>query len=87
MEAMQNGLGDAGSSGLGDIAGLSVTLGAMGGVIGMTKDALNPVMKSSSEMGLGLGGTISGAAETWDCACGNKGITGGFCNNRGAKKE
>ena len=36
--------GGAGSGMLGDIAGLGVTLGAMGSVMGMTKDAMAPMM-------------------------------------------
>lgn len=92
MEAMQNGLtGGEGTGGsvLGDIAGLGVTLGAMGGVIGMTKDALNPIMGGAVDMGTGFGGVIAGNVPkeaTWDCNCGMKGITGNFCSNCGAKK-
>ncbi|MFR0871381.1 MAG: SPFH domain-containing protein [Oscillospiraceae bacterium] len=48
LQAMQNGITGGGSGGgIGDIAGLGVTLGAMGGVIAMTKEALNPVMQGS----------------------------------------
>lgn len=104
MEAMQNGItgGNVSSSGgLGDIAGLGVTLGAMGGVINMTKDALNPVMGSSMDIGAGFGGVIAGnvATETevsgkqpaamiqvWDCECGEKGIKSKFCPECGAKR-
>ena len=96
MEAMQNGItggGDfgGGSSMLGDIAGLGVTLGAMGGVIGMTKEALDPIMKSTSEIGAGVVGAAAVPAETpandtWDCACGCKGIKSKFCPECGAKK-
>ena len=75
--------------GLGDIAGLGVALGAMGGVIGMTKEALNPIMVGAADLGAGFGNVVSGdvpAAETWDCTCGVKGIAGNFCSNCGAKK-
>lgn len=29
---------------------------------------------------------ISTGSDSWDCACGNKGVVGNFCNNCGAKK-
>ena len=93
LEAMQNGItGNAGGSmgALGDVASLGVTLGAMGGVIGMTKDALNPIMNSANEFGAGIGdvvaGKVSGTSDIWDCACGAKGIAGNFCSDCGAKK-
>lgn len=84
LEAMQNGItGGVMGGGLGEIAGLGVTLGAMGSVVNLTKDALNPVMDTAAQMGRSVGGTIS---DGWDCACGNKGITGKFCGECGAKK-
>ena len=85
MEAMQNGItgGRDGGSALGDIAGLGVTLGAMGGVIGMTKDALNPIMKDSSEIGSGV---VHAADDTWDCSCGCKGIKSRFCPDCGSAR-
>ena len=63
LEAMQNGItggGSGGGSGIGDIAGLGVTLGAMGGVINMTRDALNPIMGDAKKMGEGFGNAVSG---------------------------
>ena len=88
LEAMKNGLtGNGGGGGLGDLAGLGVTLGAMGSVVNMTKDALTPVMDSTAQMGQSMGGTIAGAAEGWDCPdCGHKNITSRFCPDCGAKK-
>ena len=87
MEAMQNGITGNGSGGagsaLGDIAGLGVTLGAMGGVIGMTKDALSPIMQTSSEIG---GSVVPPAADTWNCACGCKDIKSKFCPDCGSPK-
>lgn len=80
LEAMQNGITGNGSGGsgsaLGDIAGLGVTLGAMGGVIGMTKDALNPIMQNSADIGSGV---IVGTSDAWDCTCGQKNIKSKFC--------
>ena len=67
LEAMQNGItGNGGGAvgGLGDLAGLGVTLGAMGSVVGMTKDALNPVMDAAAQMGKAVGGAI--APDGWD---------------------
>ncbi|MBO4473741.1 MAG: SPFH domain-containing protein [Clostridiales bacterium] len=68
MEAMQNGITGGGSGaggaagGIGEVAGLGVALGAMGGVINMTKDALNPIMGTSAQLGQGFGGVVSGNA-------------------------
>ena len=88
MEAMQHGItGNGGgvAGGLGDLAGLGVTLGAMGSVVGMTKDALNPVMDAAAQMGRAVGGAI--APNGWDCPeCGQKGITSNFCPNCGHKR-
>ena len=87
LEAMQNGITGNGSGmgGLGDLAGLGVTLGAMGSVVNMTKDALNPVMDTASQMGQAIGGAISGSG--WDCPeCGAKNITSKFCPECGVKK-
>ena len=55
-----SGGGSGGGSGIGDIAGLGVTLGAMGGVINMTRDALNPIMGDAKKMGEGFGNAVSG---------------------------
>ena len=84
LEAMQNGLTGGSGGGLGEIAGLGITLGAMGSVIGMTKDALNPVMDTAKQMGQAVGGAPS---DGWDCPeCGAKHIQSKFCPECGAKK-
>lgn len=87
MEAMQNGITGNGSGGagsaLGDIAGLGVTLGAMGGVIGMTKDALNPIMRTSADIG---GSVVASVGDTWDCVCGKTAISSKFCPECGTPK-
>lgn len=90
MEAMQNGItgsgyGGAGSA-LGDIAGLGVTLGAMGGVIGMTKEALSPMMNTANDIGTGIVAAAAAPSDTWDCACGAKGIKTKFCPECGTPK-
>ena len=74
--------GGAGSGMLGDIAGLGVTLGAVGSVIGMTKEAMSPMMN----MGAAITSPAAPAANGWDCACGAKNIQSKFCPECGAKK-
>ncbi|MBO4578690.1 MAG: SPFH domain-containing protein [Clostridiales bacterium] len=91
LEAMQNGItGGSGGNGGGavsDIAGLGVTLGAMGGVMNMTREALNPIMGDSQKIGEGVGDVISGKEDTWNCpSCGKTGITSRFCPDCGAAR-
>lgn len=90
LEAMKNGLTGGASSGagaLGDLAGLGIGLGAMGGVIGMTKDAMSPMMGTASQMANSMADTFSvNEGEAWKCTCGNMVIAGNFCNICGAKK-
>lgn len=87
MEAMQNGItgGAGGGAGaLGDVAGLGVALGAMGGVIGLTKEALNPIMNNATNIGAGV---VPPATDNgWNCACGAQNIASKFCPECGAKK-
>ncbi len=81
LEAMKNGItGGEGGSMLGDIAGLGVTLGAMGSVVGMTKEAMSPVMESLKPV------TTNVVADSWDCACGEKNITRKFCPECGSPR-
>ena len=86
VEAMKNGLtggGNAGSA-IGDIAGLGITLGAMGGVIGMAKEAMQPMVNGANEIGQTVGGALSSA---WDCPmCGTRQITSKCCPECGAKR-
>lgn len=82
-KAYAAGLGQMGSNGggsaLGDIAGLGVTLGAMGSVINMTKGAVAPMFEQPAP--------AAPAGSGWDCpACGKKAITTNFCPDCGAKK-
>lgn len=86
MEAMKNGLGGGtnAAGALGDLAGLGVSLGAMGSVIGMTKDALNPMTQDAAQMGAAVGAAVAGG---WDCpVCGHKNISTNFCPDCGGKK-
>lgn len=78
--AVENMGGTSGGD-LAGIAGLGVSLGAIGGVMNMTKEAMGSA---------GFGATSSQPpapqGESWDCTCGNRSIIGNFCNNCGAKK-
>ena len=75
--------GGGGSSALGDIASLGVTLGALGGVVGMTKDAMAPMFGGAQQP---VAPAASAASAGWNCACGEMGITGNFCPNCGTKR-
>ena len=93
LGAVENMGSIGGGNGLGNLAGLGISLGAMGGVMNMTKDALNPVANVASSMGNIIGNFCNNCGakkpeppETWNCSCGNKNIIGNFCNNCGAKK-
>ena len=100
LEAMQNGItgggnGGGAAGGIGDVASLGVTLGAMGGVINMTKDAMAPIMGESQKVGEGFGNVVAGNTEapaapaegTWNCAnCGKTGITSRFCPDCGTPR-
>lgn len=81
-KAYAAGLGQMGANGggsLGDVAGLGVALGAMGGVINMSKNAVSPMFDQS----VGAGSAVSG----WDCpSCGRRDIASNFCPDCGAKK-
>lgn len=84
LEAMQNGItGGTGGGALGDVAGLGIALGAMGGVIGMTQEALNPMKKGAGQIGQLISNAV---VNGWNCTCGQTGITGNFCPNCGAKR-
>ena len=86
LEAMKNGLGGGGNAAgaLGDLTGLGVSLGAMGSVISMTKDALSPMTQDAAQMGAAAGAAISGG---WKCPkCGKDNITSKFCPECGEKK-
>lgn len=82
LEAMKNGITGSGSGGgIGDIASLGVTLGAMGGVIGMTKEAMGPILSGGGEIGKAVteAAKPDAAPDTWNCECGQKDISSKFC--------
>lgn len=96
--AVENMGGSAGGE-LGGLAGLGISLGAMGGVMNMTREAMSPLTNNANALGSGISASISGtnvtnnsqaiqinSADKWDCTCGNKNIVGGFCNLCGNKK-
>lgn len=85
MAAMQNGLtgnGTGAGGALGDVAGLGIAMGAMGGVMGMARDAMGPIL-GGGQASQGAPGT---SADSWNCSCGQSGITSNFCPNCGAKR-
>ncbi len=84
LGAVQNaGKSDGGI--IADLAGLGTSLGAIGGVMDMTREAMSPITSGVTSIGRGVFGIMNGS-DTWDCTCGNRNITGNFCNNCGAKK-
>lgn len=81
LEAMKNG-GVSSLSGItGEMMQMGVSLGVMGSVIGMTRDAVSPVTQQ-------MNNTMQQAANVtaWDCPCGCRGNTGRFCPSCGGKK-
>lgn len=82
LGAVEN-MGSLGGGSLGDIAGLGISLGAMGGVMSMTKEAMTPLTGTATSMGSAVSSAVE---DKWDCSCGNKGIVGNFCNNCGGKR-
>lgn len=75
LGAVENMGGGSGGSGIADVAGLGVALGAMGGVMNMTKDTFTPAAGLASS----IGSTMTDA-NVWDCECGNRVTSGSFCN-------
>lgn len=83
LEAVRN----AGGTGLGSVAGmagdmmqLGVGLGAVGSVIGMTKDVIAPVVSATGNM------MQHATATGWNCPCGETNIQSKFCPNCGSKR-
>lgn len=82
VEHMGGGSGEGGG-GLAGIAGLGVSLGAMGSVMNLTKDALNPAVQGMTGIAQGVGSQIGG---TWNCTCGAANISTPFCPQCGKSK-
>ena len=89
MEAMKNGIagGEGGGllGGIGELAGLGVGLGAMGSVMGMTKEVVEPMFGLAGQASTGMTGPDP-TVGSWDCACGQTGLTGKFCPDCGARR-
>ena len=83
VEAMRSG--NAGVSGIaGEAMQIGVGLGVVGGVIGMTHDAIQPVMQTIGEEAQST--HQAAQSEGWNCSCGKTGITSKFCPECGTKK-
>lgn len=89
LEAMQNGLTGGSGQGngtLGELASLGVTLGTVGSVMGITKEAIKPIMEASNEVGRDIGNIFEDDG-VWDCPkCGKKKNNSKFCGECGMKK-
>lgn len=75
---------------MGDLLNLGIGLNMMSNVMGMTKDAMQPVFDNTKQMGTALGGMMnpeSSGIRDWNCTCGATGQTGNFCSNCGKRKE
>ena len=94
LEAMQNGLPGTGSFGvggnssmIGDVVGLGVTLGTVGGIVNMTKDIVNPIISDvATATSQTANAPVNNASDTWNCACGEANITSKFCPECGSAK-
>ena len=100
MQALQNGLpgtgpvvggGSAASMGggmLGDMVGLGMTMGAVGGIMNMTRNTMMPIINDATAIGQSAAGIPNPAIANngWACSCGMSGITSNFCPQCGAKK-
>lgn len=90
-----------GSSIVGDMMGLGVGMAAasaiapqIGGMFQGLGSQMNPNGMGQGAAGQGTANGMPGmmpmssipAADTWECSCGQKGITGNFCGNCGGKK-
>lgn len=72
--------GGGGSSIVGDMMGLGVGMAAASAIapqLGNMMQGFNPQ---------GQPAAVPFAGDAWDCACGQRGITGNFCSNCGSKK-
>jgi len=92
LEAMQNGIPGTGNSSGGnslvsDIASLGVTLGAVGGIVNMTKDIINPIFSDTITVDSQTKNTVvTTNPDGWACVCGKINITSKFCPECGTAK-
>lgn len=100
MEAMQNGLPGTGNGGggsaadglggaVGNMIGLGVGLGAMSGIVNMSKDMISPIMNNAATIGKQTSDSAtpkSTKTTAWNCSCGRTCITSKFCPDCGTKR-
>lgn len=95
LEALQNGLPGTGTSNasavgtgvLNDVVGLGVAIGAVGGIVNMTKEMLDPIVNDSVSAGSGAASIASAAtANKWNCRCGMSCISSNFCPECGTQR-
>lgn len=89
MEAMKNGIvGKSGGSGIGDLAGIGIALGAMGSIVGMTKETMEPIFDSARQAGKNSDSIVDAqpTPETWNCICGRNGLTSKYCPECGSRR-
>ena len=79
--------GGGGSSIVGDMLGLGVGMAAASTIapqLGGMMQGFNPQMQQPGAPAAPVQGIPGG--NPWDCACGQRGITGNFCSNCGSKR-
>lgn len=99
LAAVENGFGGGGGGGgsggmtggltgmVGDMMNLGIGLGAVSSVVGMTKEAMQPMTGLATDMKGAVSEISANKPNGWDCtSCGFKGNTTNFCGNCGAKK-
>lgn len=74
--------GGGGSSIVGDMLGLGVGMAAAGAIA----PQLGNMMQGFNPQGQPPAVSFVSSGDTWDCACGMKGISGNFCSNCGTKR-
>lgn len=74
--------------GIGEIAGLGMTLGAMGGILNMTRDAMSSTLNTGMDIGHSLNPSKPESVSSyWICPkCGAKNSESKFCPECGEKK-
>lgn len=84
----ENGGNAAGSGMMSELMNLGVGLSAMSSVMGMTKEAMSPLVQSTSDTGQSISHlmNLQTQTSTWNCSCGMTGLSGNFCSNCGKKK-
>lgn len=85
VDNKSSGLSNNSGSPINDIIGLGVALGTVGGVVGLTKDALKPCIDDTKEVASNLKQSVIGN-NTWDCTCGQNNISSNYCPNCGKKR-